>query len=164
MMPKPFPPQRSPLDSFDLAILEILQRDNTTPQRVIGEAVNLSAPAVQRRIKRMEEDGVIRANVALVDPDRVGQSITIFVQVEMISETADEIDAAKREFLAAREIQQCYYVTGEADFVLVVMVATMADYEALTRRLFFGNNNVKKFRTFVAMDRVKVGLTVPLER
>ncbi|SEF80263.1 transcriptional regulator, AsnC family [Bosea lathyri] len=163
-MPKPFPPQRSPLDSFDLAILEILQRDNTTPQRVIGEAVNLSAPAVQRRIKRMEEDGVIRANVALVDPDRVGQSITIFVQVEMISETADEIDAAKREFLAAREIQQCYYVTGEADFVLVVMVATMADYEALTRRLFFGNNNVKKFRTFVAMDRVKVGLTVPLER
>lgn len=163
-MPKPFPPQRSPLDSFDLAILEILQRDNTTPQRVIGEAVNLSAPAVQRRIKRMEEDGVIRANVALVDPDRVGQSITIFVEVEMISETADEIDAAKREFLAAREIQQCYYVTGEADFVLVVMVATMADYEALTRRLFFGNNNVKKFRTFVAMDRVKVGLTVPLER
>jgi Lrp/AsnC family leucine-responsive transcriptional regulator len=163
-MTKPFPALKSPLDSFDLAILEILQRDNTTPQRLIGEAVNLSAPAVQRRIKRMEEDGVIRANVALLDPDRVGQPITIFVEVEMISETADEIDAAKREFLAAREIQQCYYVTGEADFVLVVMVATMADYEALTRRLFFGNNNVKKFRTFVAMDRVKVGLTVPLER
>ena len=73
-MAKPSPPIT--LDAFDLAILTILQRDNTTPQRVIGEAVNLSAPAVQRRIKRMEESGVIQANVAIVDPARVGQPIT----------------------------------------------------------------------------------------
>jgi len=82
--------------------------------------------------------------------------------VEMESERADLIDAAKREFAAAPEVQQCYYVTGEADFMLVILVPTMSTYEALTRRLFFGNNNVKKFRTFVAMDRVKVGLAVPL--
>ncbi len=150
------------LDSFDLAILNILQRDNSTPQRVIGETVNLSTPAVQRRIRRMEETGVIQANVAVIDPVRVGQPITIFVEVEVISETAELIDAAKQEFISAPEIQQCYYVTGEADFVLVVMVPTMTAYEALTRRLFFGNNNVKRFRTFVAMDRVKVGLAVPL--
>lgn len=149
------------LDAFDRKILEILQRDNTTPQRTIGEAVNLSAPAVQRRIKRMTEEGVIRANVAVVDPAAVGQAITIFVEVEVISETAEQIEQAKREFAAAPEIQQCYYVTGEADFVLVIIVSSMADYEALTRRLFFGNNNVKRFRTFVAMDRIKVGLSVP---
>ena len=150
------------LDGFDLAILKILQRDNSTPQRVIGESVNLSAPAVQRRIRRMEEAGVVQANVAVVDPARVGQPITIFVEVELISETAELIDAAKREFAAVPEVQQCYYVTGEADFVLVILVPTMGGYEALTRRLFFGNNNVRRFRTFVAMDRVKVGLTVPL--
>lgn len=148
------------LDAYDRKILEILQRDNTTPQRQIGEAVNLSAPAVQRRIKRMEENGVIKANVAVVEPASVGQSITIFVEVEVISETADRIEEAKRAFAGAPEIQQCYYVTGEADFVLVIVVPSMADYEALTRRLFFGNNNVKRFRTFVAMDRVKVGLSV----
>ncbi len=151
------------LDAFDLAILNILQRDNTTPQRTIGEAVNLSAPAVQRRIKRMEETGVITANVAVVNPAKVGQPITIFVEVEVISETADLIDAAKKELSAAAEVQQCYYVTGEADFILVIVVPTMTDYEALTRRLFFENNNVKKFRTFVTMDRVKVGLAVPCE-
>jgi DNA-binding Lrp family transcriptional regulator len=150
------------LDSFDLAILNILQRDNSTPQRVIGEAVSLSAPAVQRRIRRMEEAGVIQANVAVIDPVQVGQAITIFVEVEVISETAELIDAAKREFTSVPEVQQCYYVTGEADFVLVVVVSTMTAYEALTRRLFFGNNNVKRFRTFVAMDLVKVGLAVPL--
>ncbi|MEY9196177.1 Lrp/AsnC family transcriptional regulator [Sinorhizobium sp. CCBAU 05631] len=157
-MPPPNAPQ---LDAFDRQILEILQRDNTTPQRTIGEAVNLSAPAVQRRIKRMTEQGVIRANIAVIDPAAVGQAITIFVEVELISETAEQIEQAKREFAAAPEIQQCYYVTGEADFVLVIVVPSMADYEALTRRLFFGNNNVKRFRTFVAMDRIKVGLSVP---
>ncbi|WP_245422264.1 Lrp/AsnC family transcriptional regulator [Alsobacter soli] len=151
------------LDSFDLGILAILQRDTTTPQRVIGEAVHLSAPAVQRRIRRMEEAGVIQAHVAVIDPALVGQSITIFVEVEVISETADLLDAAKRDFAAAPEVQQCYYVTGEADFVLVVVVPSMAAYESLTRRLFFNNPNVKRFRTFVAMDRVKVGLAVPLD-
>jgi DNA-binding Lrp family transcriptional regulator len=54
-------------DSFDRAILAILQRDNATPQREIAESVSLSAPAVQRRIKRLEETGVIRANVAVLD-------------------------------------------------------------------------------------------------
>ncbi len=159
-MPPAIAPQ---LDAFDRKILDILQRDNTTPQRMIGEMVNLSAPAVQRRIKRMTEDGVIRANVVVIDPAAVGQTITIFVEVEVISETAAQIEEAKRAFSAAPEIQQCYYVTGEADFVLVIVVPSMADYEALTRRLFFGNNNVKRFRTFVAMDRIKVGLSIPTE-
>lgn len=156
------PPSATPqLDVFDRKILDILQRDNMMPQRTIGEMVNLSAPAVQRRIKRMTEEGVIRANVAVIDPAAVGQAITIFVEVEVISETAEQIEEAKKAFSAAPEIQQCYYVTGEADFVLVIVVPTMADYEALTRRLFFGNNNVKRFRTFVAMDRIKVGLSIP---
>jgi Lrp/AsnC family leucine-responsive transcriptional regulator len=150
------------LDRFDLAILDILQRDNATPQRIIGEAVNLSAPAVQRRIRRMEESGVIQANVAVVDPARVGRAITIFVEVEIASERFGLIDAAKKSFSEAPEVQQCYYVTGETDFILVVTVPTMNDYEELTRRLFFENHNVKRFRTIVAMDRVKVGLSVPL--
>ena len=151
------------LDRLDLAILKVLQRDNKTPQRSIAEIVNLSAPAVQRRIKRMEETGVIAANVAVVDPAKIGHAITLFVEVEMESERAEMFDAAKRLFAAAPEVQQCHYVTGEADFILIIVVPTMAEYEALTRRLFFENNNVKRFRTFVSMDRVKVGLTVPIE-
>lgn len=81
------------LDCFDLAIIAILQKNNTTSQRVIGEAVNLSAPAVQRRIKRLEEAGVILAHVAVIDPAMVGRPNTIFVEVEMESERADLIDA-----------------------------------------------------------------------
>jgi len=161
-MAKPLLTAPAELDHFDLAILDILQKDNATPQRVIGEAVNLSAPAVQRRIKRMEESGVIQANVAVLDPARLGQPITILVEVAVESERIDLIDAAKKSFAAAPEVQQCYYVTGEADFMLVIVVASMAAYEGLTRRLFFANHNVKRFRTVVVMDRVKASLAIPL--
>lgn len=143
-----------------MRILEILQHDNKTSQRAIGDMVGLSAPAVQRRIKSMEDAGVITANVAVVDPARVGQVITILVEVWVESERIDLLDATKTRFAAAPEVQQCYYVTGEADFMLVVSVATMAHYEALTRRLFFDNPNIKRFRTLVVMDRVKVTLKV----
>ena len=71
------------LDRFDLAILDILQADNTTPQRAIAQAVNLSAPAVQRRIQRLKDSGVIRANVAVLDPVQVGKPLTIVLEVHL---------------------------------------------------------------------------------
>ena len=151
----------APLDQFDRAILDILQRDNRTPQREIGEAVALSAPAVQRRIRRMEEAGVIAANVALVDPASVGRPITILVELEVESERPERIAALKQRLSAAPEVQQCYYVTGEADFVVVLTVATMSEYEALTSSLLLADDNVKRFRTLVVMDRVKTRMAVP---
>lgn len=151
------------LDRFDIAILEILQKDNKTPQRSIAESIGLSAPAVQRRIKRMEETGTIAANVAIIEPSHVRQEITVFVEVEMHSEFGATHDVTKKSFSEAPEVQQCYYVTGEVDFILLIVVRTMAEYEAMTRRLFFANKNVKRFRSFVAMDRVKVGLNVTLD-
>ena len=152
------------LDEFDLAILDLLQKDSTVPQRKIGELVNLSAPAVPRRIKRLQESGVIQANIAVIDPAAMGLPITIIVEVHIANERYDLINAIKRSFLEAPEVQQCYQVTGEADFVLVVVVASMSDYEALTRRLFYDNPNVTKFKSLVAMDRVKIGLSLPLRR
>jgi Lrp/AsnC family transcriptional regulator, leucine-responsive regulatory protein len=150
------------LDAFDFAILEILQRDDSVPLRTIGEDVNLSAAAVQRRIKRMRESGVIVGNIAVVDPARLGRAITILVEIVVESERIDLIEGVRESLLEAPEVQQCYYVTGEADFVVVITVATMQEYEALTRRLFFNSHNVKRFRTLVVMDRVKVGLQIPI--
>ena len=148
------------LDHFDLAILRIIQKDNSIIQRDIGESVNLSAAAVQRRIKRMKASGVIQSNVAVIDPLKIGKSITLFVEIVLESEKIELIDAAKKKFNETPEVQQCYYVTGKADFILIIVVPTMADYEELTRKLFFEDNNIKRFETFVAMDRVKVGLAV----
>ncbi|MBR0900150.1 Lrp/AsnC family transcriptional regulator [Bradyrhizobium tropiciagri] len=151
------------LDAQDLAILEILQRNSATPQRTIGEMVNLSAAAVQRRISRMEKHGVIQGNVAILNPASVGQPITVLVEVQIVNERLDLLDAMKASFASAPEVQQCYYVTGETDFVLVVTVGSMQEYEELTKRLFFENHNIKHFKSLVVMDRVKasMGLTLP---
>lgn len=145
------------LDSFDRAILRILQRDNKTPQRRIGEAVNLSAAAVQRRIAAMEDTGVIARNVAIVDTRAAAMTITAIVEVRMINEHRETADAARAFFQAVPEVQQCYYVTGGISFVLVIVAADMPAYEALTRRLFNENEAVASFRSLIALDRVKTG-------
>jgi len=151
------------LDRFDLAILDILQTDNTTPQRAIAQAVNLSAPAVQRRIQRLKDSGVIRANVAVLDPVKVGKPLTIVLEVHLDNERPDRTAPLRARIAAEDAVQQCYSVTGEADYLLVVNVASMADYEALTRRLFEGDDNIKRFRTSVALASLKTGLRVPLD-
>ena len=153
----------SALDRFDLAILDILPADNTTPQRAIAQAVNLSAPAVQRRIQRLKDSGVIRANVAVLDPVKVGKPLTIVLEVHLDNERPDRTAPLRARIAAEDAVQQCYSVTGEADYLLVVNVASMADYEALTRRLFEGDDNIKRFRTSVALASLKTGLRVPLD-
>lgn len=152
------------LDSFDRAILRILQQDNRTPQRRIAEAVNLSAAAVQRRIAAMEDAGVITRNVALVDPAALGQGITSIVNVTLRDERAPTVDAAKALFRARGEVQQCYYVTGGISFVLVIVTSDMRAYEALTRELFAENDCVASYASLIALDRAKVdtGIVIPV--
>ncbi|MHA3795317.1 Lrp/AsnC family transcriptional regulator [Rhizorhabdus wittichii] len=148
------------LDAFDLAILRIVQRDNKLPQRTIAEAVNLSTAAVQRRIAAMEAAGVITRNVAIVDPDAVRLAITAIVEVHLRDERAATVDEAKALFRAAPEVQQCYYTTGGTSFVLIIVTPDMRAYDALTRRLFSENDCVERFRTLVALDRVKADTAI----
>ncbi|MBN8468875.1 Lrp/AsnC family transcriptional regulator [Corallococcus exiguus] len=143
------------LDSFDRAILRIIQRDNRTPQRVIAEAVHLSTAAVQRRITAMEKAGIILRNVAIVDPDAVPLAITAIVEVYLHDEKAASVDKAKALFRNDPEVQQCYYVTGGTSFVLVIVSPHMKAYAATARRLFEQNESVARYRTLIALDRVK---------
>lgn len=149
---------------MDVAILSCLQADARTIAESIGAKVGLSAAAVQRRIKRLRETGVIEREVAVLSPRALGLSMTFVVMVEMERESLAVLDGFRRQVLADDNVQQCYYVTGNADFVLVVTCRDMADFEAFTRRMFFDNPNVRHFTTSVAMDRVKTGLTLPLDQ
>ena len=149
------------LDRYDLALLEAVQRDATISQIDLGTEVCLSSAAVNRRLKKMTADGVIKKTVAVVDPASLGYTLTVIAQVEVESERLDLLDSMKRTFLACPEVQQCYYVAGECDFVLIMLVRNMEQYTELTRQLFFENNNVKRFKTMVSMSNVKSGLAVP---
>jgi Lrp/AsnC family leucine-responsive transcriptional regulator len=152
----------TPLDALDLRLLELIQADSRMPQSELGERVHLSTAAVNRRLKRMRDEGVIQRYGAVLSPAALGHALTIVAEVETESEQIDLLDAMKRSFKACPQVQQCYYVTGEWDFILVFVVRDMAQYTALTRQLFFQSNNVKRFRTLVTMDPVKLSLDVPV--
>ena len=154
--------RRPTLDSFDRAILRIVQQDAKTPQRKIAERVNLSPAAVQRRVAAREDAGIIAGNVAIVDTTAVGMAITSIVEVHLTDERVATVDAAKALFRTAPEVQQCYYVTGGISFVLVIVVPDMIVYEATTRQLFAENEAVASFRSLIALDRVKTGAAIEI--
>jgi len=150
------------LDPSDRKILSMIQSDIKTPLETVASETGLSAATVQRRIKRMRDDGIILKEVAVLDPSALGWSMTFLVMVEMERERIYMLDAFKRKLKNETQVQQCYYITGDADFALICMASSMEDYEKLTRRLFFDDENVRRFRTSVVMDRTKVNLDVGL--
>jgi Lrp/AsnC family leucine-responsive transcriptional regulator len=151
------------LDAYDRKLLIEVQRDARISQNELGARVSLSTAAVNRRLKRLSDEGVIQKYPAVVAPEAVGYPLTIVTTVEVESEQIALLDTMRHSFEACPQVQQCYYVAGEWDFVLVLTVRHMEQYNDLTRQLFFGNNNVKRFKTLVSMSRVKVSLEVPVD-
>ena len=151
------------MDAFDRALLNALQTNNRQTAEQLSELVGLSPDACRKRLVKLRQSGVIEAEVAVLNPEKLGRGLTLVVEVTLRSESPSEIDAFQSRMLAAPEVMQCYYVTGEADFVLTLTAKDMADYEAFTRRHFFDEANIARFRTNVVMKRVKSGLAIPLE-
>lgn len=149
------------LDQTDRQLLDLLQADAHQSLDRLAAAVSLSAPAVQRRIKRLREARVITREVVEVNPAAVGLPMTFIVVVELERERADQIDAFRRKAAGEPLVQQCYYVTGEGDFILIALAQSMDDFEALTRRLFFDDPNVRRFRTSVVMGESFRSMAVP---
>jgi Lrp/AsnC family leucine-responsive transcriptional regulator len=158
----PAPLPAADLDSFDLAILDLVQDNNQLSSHEIGERVSLSPSAVQRRLRRLREQKVITADVSLISPAVAGNRVTIVVDVSLEREQLRERDAFERSVRAMPEVVQCYYVTGEFDFILVLSVPSMEAYGDFTNEVFFANPNVKQFRTNVAMSTVKFTTRVAL--
>lgn len=152
-----------PLDTFDLAILDILQHDNTVPQREIAERVNLSAPAVQRRIRKLQDAGVIATQVAVLEPARVGRPLTVIIEVRLAAELPQLTAALHQRIAREKAVQQCYSITGEADYLLIATLPSMEEFDGLVKRLFDGDANVRRYTTSVVLRRLKYGLQVPLQ-
>ncbi len=150
-MPESF----APLDHLDVALLDLVQRDNQLPARALAERVGgLSESAALRRLRRLRRDGIIAADVAVVRPAAVGLALTVVALVSLERESAQALDLFARRVRARPEVRQCWYVTGEADWVLVLRLPDMEAYEALTRELFLADANVRGFRTLVAMREI----------
>ncbi|MFI4936037.1 MAG: Lrp/AsnC family transcriptional regulator [Caulobacterales bacterium] len=150
------------MDRLDRKILALYQHDTRRIAEAIGAEVGLSAAAVQRRLKRLRADGVIRAEVAQLDPVSLGARITCIVAVSMAPSPSPhlQLDRFKKSLAAAPQVQQCYQVTGAVDFIVIVVLQSMEDYAAFARRWFEAEAGVARFDTYVALDRVKTGVAL----
>ena len=148
------------MDDFDRRILEIMQANSRRTAEQISELVGLSPAAVQKRIKKLRDNAVVQKEIAVLDPRRIGRSMTIIVEVSMERESLAVLESFKKRMRAAPLVQQCYYTTGEADFILILVVRDIEEYEKFTQENFFGSPEVNRFTTSIVMDRVKVGLDV----
>jgi Lrp/AsnC family leucine-responsive transcriptional regulator len=149
-------------DELDKQLLRLLQQNNRLTAEELAEAVNLSASAVQRRLKKLRDEKIIEADVSIVSPAVAGIGITCVVDVIMERGGSKELDKFKAAMLKCTEVMQCYYVTGTYDFVMIVNTQDMQQYEAFTKKHLMDNPNVKHFYTHVVMDKVKVGYGVAI--
>jgi Lrp/AsnC family transcriptional regulator, leucine-responsive regulatory protein len=150
------------LDEFDLKLLDAVQQDCRLTADQLAERISLSPSAVQRRLRRLREHKIIQAEVAIVSPDALGRSLTAIVEVTLDTDQPKVVEEFQRAIQAAPEVMQGYYVTGNADFVLIVTAKSIQDYEKFAQRFFSKRPHIKYFRTSVVMRRVKWGVTVPV--
>jgi DNA-binding Lrp family transcriptional regulator len=150
------------LDRFDRQLLNLLQEDAGQTADRLAEQVALSASAVQRRVRRLRESGAILRDISVVDPRHAGKP-TFFIVAVQVERERPELLAQFRKWLASQiHIQQAFYVTGEADFILVITAPDTETYDSLMARMVGENANVKRFTTNVALGVVKRGLTIPV--
>ena len=154
------------IDKLDKAILRRLQANGRETYDVIGEQVGLSPSAVLRRVKRLEENGVIDRYVALVQPESVGLGLTAYINVrlEKYTETSkrNPMDVFRASVQTWPEVVECVSLTGEMDYLLRVVVADMQHYSRFIMDTLLKHPSVQDCKTSFVMDRVKVTTAVPL--
>jgi len=151
------------LDAADLRILAALQEDGTLSVASVAERVNLSANACWRRVRRLEDARVIKRRVALLDAAAVGVGVTVFVNVRASEHTEAWYDAFSAVVSAMPEVVEFYRMSGDVDYLLKVQVASIADYDALYKRLV-ATVRLTDVSSAFAMEEVKHTTAIPLPK
>ena len=150
------------IDQLDRRILVLLQQDNRKSNVELAAEVGLSPPACLQRVKRLRDNGVIYADVALVNPELAGNKMTLMVSVEMERDRQDIYQAFRRSILQAAEVTQCYQITGSYDFVLLISVPDIQAFEAFVERVLHTDLNIRKFHTSLSIRTVKFTTEISL--
>ncbi|WP_407169102.1 Lrp/AsnC family transcriptional regulator [Bradyrhizobium sp. ORS 111] len=150
------------LDILDARLLDLVQHNNRLSSEALGERVGLSASGVQRRLKRLRSKRVIEADVSIISPKAIGRNVTVLVLISFERSRADILDRFKRSICKMTEVMSGFYVTGQAEIVLLVTAHSMEEYEQFTRRLVNETPDIKRIDTMVVLDRFKAGFTLPM--
>ena len=150
------------MDRIDKAILSLLQRDTTMPVAELGRRVGLSTTPCWRRIQKMEEDGVIRGRVAVLDPAKVNANVTVFVSVRTASHEGEWLRRFSEVVAEFPEVVEFYRMSGEVDYLLRVVVPDIAAYDAFYKRLI-ARIEIADVSSSFAMEQIKYTTELPLD-
>jgi Lrp/AsnC family transcriptional regulator len=152
----------SEIDTIDRRILAELQRDGTLSVDQLSERVSLSRNACWRRVKRLEEDGVIRGRVALVDAEKIGLGLSVFILVRTSRHDPDWLKAFRDAVTSLPEITGVYRMSGDLDYVLRARVADVKSYDRLYQRLIAKVPLTDVSASFV-MEEIRETTVLPVE-
>ncbi|NYT36152.1 Lrp/AsnC family transcriptional regulator [Allopusillimonas soli] len=150
------------MDQTDIKILKHLQEDGRASAQQISDEVGLSAAPVWRRVKAMEAAGVILGYYAQVDRSKAGLQGCMFTQISLERHSSEMVENFERSVRDAPEILECYAVTGDADYLLKVLVPSPEAYDRFLHRFLFNLPGVRQTRTIVALREIKHDVKLPL--
>ncbi|HHU95296.1 MAG TPA: Lrp/AsnC family transcriptional regulator [Alcaligenaceae bacterium] len=150
------------MDAINLKILECLQKEGRASVQQVSDQVGLSVAPVWRRIKALEEKKVITGYHAAVDRNKVGLQSCMFTQISLDRHSATMVDNFIQAVQDAPEVLACYAVTGDADFLLKIVVSSPESYDDFMHRFFFNLPGVRQTRTIVALKEIKNQMQLPL--
>ncbi len=143
------------LDAVDLRLLQALQLDASLSNQALADRVAVSPATCLRRVKRLVEAGIVERRVAILSPDKLGAGLSAIVEITLDRQGAEHLDAFEARAVEEPAVQQCWRVSPGPDFVLVVQVADMPAYHALTQRLLTQDANVRNIKAFFSVKRAK---------
>ncbi|RJF78162.1 Lrp/AsnC family transcriptional regulator [Azospirillum cavernae] len=150
------------LDRIDRKILALLQENGRQPNNELADQVGLSPSPCLRRVKALEEAGVISRYVALVDPASVDLPVNIFVSVGLDRQIEERIDAFEAAVMERPEVLECYLMSGDADYLLRVVVPDLASYERFLKEHLTRIPGVAGIRSSFALKQVRYRTALPL--
>ena len=166
-MVEPTEPSTEVLDATDLKLLALLQADASLNNVALAEKLHISAPTCLRRTKRLQQEGWIEKQVAILSADKLGRlmghGLTALIEVSLDKQGEEWLQAFETRAVKEQAVQQCWRVSPGPDFMLVVQTTNMPAYLALTQRLLTQDANVRNVKAFFSVKRAKFGteLTLP---
>lgn len=153
----------SVIDRIDRTLLKLLQKNALMRTEALGATVGLSPTAAKRRVNKLRDSGVIARDVSVVEPGCLGFEVFTLVFVNLERDRRDIVENFKQAIRDNPRILQGFYITGDADFLLLVASRSLAEYERFTQTFFWESDTIKSFKTMVVMDNVKFGFELPLD-
>jgi len=154
--------KQSSLDDVDRRILRLLQQDASMSHAALAEAAGSSPASCWRRIKAMEEAGVLRAQVRLVDADLVGRGVNVMCQVRMKSHSPNDRLAFEHFLQTKPEVMEAHSMSGEWDYLLRIVAEDVAGYERFLMRDLLNHANVATAASHFALSQVKYTTALPV--